>query len=199
MGESCRLRTSALLPVFVSLAAQLPVCPPATLASVMFARAGSVPSGGVRLEPEVTHEAHTQRGGAGLARVGAGDGMRAAYVRRAQIPVHDPSGAIENVVNAVTSPGELLRVEALSGVGLRGADVIVAVAGLITMWSSAPGPTLSEAVPVLPASSPYGMRARRRRGAGGARARAVRRDRERRARGHVAERVVVLVDGPRAV
>src|SRR6266540_2690420 len=71
------------------------------------------------------------------------------------LPVQEPSGAIENVVKEVTSPRELF--EASKPWALYVCDVpalFVALEGLIVMWSSAPAPTCSEAVPVLPALVP---------------------------------------------
>src|ERR671922_74207 len=66
-------------------------------------------------------------------------------------PVHEPSGRIENVVDEVTSPSELFPASKASAVyACEPPALIVADAGVITMWSSPPAVTLSEAVPVLP-------------------------------------------------
>jgi hypothetical protein len=62
-----------------------------------------------------------------------------------------PSGEIENVVNDVTSPSELFDASKASAVYVCDAPAaIVALAGLITMWSMTAGSTCSDAVPVLP-------------------------------------------------
>jgi len=62
---------------------------------------------------------------------------------------------MENVVDAVTSPSELFAASKPCAVKACGAPMlVVAVDGLIVMWSSAPEPTWSEAVPVLPAFVP---------------------------------------------
>ena len=70
-------------------------------------------------------------------------------------PVHEPSGAIENVVEPVTSPSEFPA--ASKPVAVYACELpapIVALAGLIVMWSRLPALTFSEAVPVLPAAVP---------------------------------------------
>ncbi len=70
-------------------------------------------------------------------------------------PVHDPSGPTENTVDAVTSPSELFEESKPSAVYVcEPPALIVAVAGLMTMWSTPPAATSSDAVPVLPASVP---------------------------------------------
>src|SRR5919202_508430 len=71
------------------------------------------------------------------------------------VPVQDPFGAIEKVVVAVTSPRELSYWSRASAVYVCEAPAaIVAVAGVIVMWSTPPLVTSREAVPVLPASVP---------------------------------------------
>src|SRR5436190_185983 len=70
-------------------------------------------------------------------------------------PVHEPSGAIENVVELVTSPSEFPA--ASKPVAVYACELpapIVALAGLIVMWSRLPALTFSEPVPVLPAAVP---------------------------------------------
>src|SRR5919201_3566557 len=70
-------------------------------------------------------------------------------------PVHDPFGAIEKVVLPVTSPSELSYWSRPSAVyACEPPDAIDADAGASARWSSAPAVTLSEAVAVLPPSSP---------------------------------------------
>ena len=70
-------------------------------------------------------------------------------------PVQDPSGEIENLVPDVTSPSELLAASKPSAVyACEPPAVIVALAGLITMWSTVAALTCSEAVPVFPAFVP---------------------------------------------
>src|ERR671935_289450 len=70
-------------------------------------------------------------------------------------PVHEPSGAIEKVVLAVTSPGELSYWSRPSAVyPCDPPEAIVAEAGESAKWSSAPAVTLNEAVAVLPPSLP---------------------------------------------
>ena len=51
---------------------------------------------------------HGQRGRRGLASGVAGHGVGSGSRGRATLPVHEPFGAIENVVLDVTSPSELL-------------------------------------------------------------------------------------------
>src|SRR5712691_2474351 len=71
------------------------------------------------------------------------------------LPVQVPSGPIENVVKAVTSPSELFDASKPCAVyAWKPPAPIVALDGLITMWSRLPAPTCSEAVPVLPAFVP---------------------------------------------
>src|SRR5438128_9807059 len=66
-------------------------------------------------------------------------------------PVHEPFGAIVKVVEAVTSPRLLLPAsKAVAVYAWLPPEVIVAVAGLMVMWSSAPAFTVRLAVAVLP-------------------------------------------------
>src|ERR671937_364642 len=67
------------------------------------------------------------------------------------LPVQEPFGPIENVVDAVTSPSEFPDASKPWAVYVcEPPALIVAVAGRITMWSSVPVVTLREAVPVFP-------------------------------------------------
>ncbi len=71
------------------------------------------------------------------------------------LAVHAPFGAIEKVVTAVTSPRELPAASNPCAVNVcEPPAVIVAVEGLIVMWSNAPALTCSDAVPVFPAFVP---------------------------------------------
>src|SRR6266536_625299 len=70
-------------------------------------------------------------------------------------PVHEPSGAMVKVVEAVTSPRLLLPASKPVAVyAWLPPEVMVAVAGLIVIWSSAPAFTVRLAVAVLPPSLP---------------------------------------------
>src|SRR5918912_186497 len=71
------------------------------------------------------------------------------------LPVHEPSGRMVNVVAAVTSPSGLLAASnACAAYICEPPAVMLAFEGLMTMWSSGPGFTCSDAVPVLPALVP---------------------------------------------
>src|SRR5919202_6709258 len=62
------------------------------------------------------------------------------------LPVQEPFGPIENIVEEVTSPSELLAASKPSAVYVcEPPAVIVALAGLMTTWSSAPAVTEREA------------------------------------------------------
>jgi len=66
-------------------------------------------------------------------------------------PVQDPFGAIEKAVAAVTSPSELFDASNPCAVyACEPPALIVALDGLITMWSRPPAPTCNDAVPLLP-------------------------------------------------
>jgi hypothetical protein len=78
-----------------------------------------------------------------------------ATVAVQEAPVQEPSGAIENVVEAVTLPRLLLKLSKPCAVyAWLPPAVIVAEAGLIVMWSRAPALTVRLAVAVFPLSSP---------------------------------------------
>ena len=67
------------------------------------------------------------------------------------LPLQDPFGAIEKVVLEVTSPSELLAASKPWAVyACDPPATMVALEGLMEMWSRAPPPTCNEAVPVLP-------------------------------------------------
>ena len=69
--------------------------------------------------------------------------------------VQDPFGPIENVVLDVTSPSELSYWSRPSAVyACEPPAVMVADAGDKTRWSSEPGVTLNDAVPVFPSAVP---------------------------------------------
>ena len=69
--------------------------------------------------------------------------------------VQDPFGPIENVVLDVTSPSELSYRSRPSAVyACEPPAVMVADAGDKTRWSSEPGVTLNDAVPVFPSAVP---------------------------------------------
>ena len=71
------------------------------------------------------------------------------------LPLHDPSGAMVKVVEAVTSPSEFsYRSRPAAVYDCDPPAAIVAVAGARTRWSSAAAVTASEAVAVLPPSLP---------------------------------------------
>ena len=71
------------------------------------------------------------------------------------LPLQDPFGAIEKVVLEVTSPSELLAASKPWAVyACEPPATIVALEGLMAMWSRPPPPTCKEAVPVLPPSLP---------------------------------------------
>src|SRR5215210_2016437 len=73
-----------------------------------------------------------------------------AVVAEHEAPRQVPSGESEKVVNAVTSPSELLDASKPSAVYAWALPAaVVAVAGLITMWSTTAAFTSSEAVPLL--------------------------------------------------
>src|SRR4051812_9994953 len=68
------------------------------------------------------------------------------------LPLQDPSGAIEKLVPAVTSPSEFPPASKPCAVyDCEPPDAIVAVAGDTTMWSSAArGDAVNDAVPLFP-------------------------------------------------
>ena len=78
-----------------------------------------------------------------------------AFVAVQVAPVQEPSGAIVNVVEPVTSPSELF--EASNACAVYACDPpaeIDADAGLITMWSTDAASIVSVAVPVAPTEVP---------------------------------------------
>jgi hypothetical protein len=107
-GESFSRQVVALVPVFVNCAAHPPVCPPATRVSVIplpeaFQPVVSVSKPGFLTKFTLSEAVLVLPESFPVTVCAPAD------VAVQLAPVHDPSGAIEKVVNAVTSPSELFE------------------------------------------------------------------------------------------
>src|SRR4051812_34637150 len=155
-GESFSRQVWFCVDPFVRTPDQLPVWPPALRASVT-----PVP------EPEMFHPEVSASKPAFFTKSTSSEAV-AVFVPSAPVtvclppeagvqtlPLHDPSGEIENAVADVTLPSELFDVSKPCAVkACELPTAIFAVAGVSAMWSSGPAFTWSEAVPEVPSSVP---------------------------------------------